>query len=137
MKTYKYFKVFSDERFKAFSIEDAKSLMPKDIIGNGIMKRTIHVEEEDNLTQFIKFLDMRNLLDFFIDNKIFYYSLDEIREYINYLWIDRDIETLVHMGVIKLRDDGKYAINIDSEIAKTLIKLDNLVTEEMNEHGSG
>jgi hypothetical protein len=88
---------------------------------------------EDNRSLLLKLLDMRYLIDFFMDNKAFSYTLEEVKEYIDYIGIENELEKLIYLDIICLMDSGKYKLNPQNEIVIALQSIDRLMSKRSME----
>lgn len=88
-----------------------------------------------NESMFLKFFGnviKRTLIDFLIENSIAEYSLKELATATNNFvtLIEIEILELKEMDLILIASSDKIRLNLESEIIKKLIEIDNLLTRQ-------
>jgi hypothetical protein len=90
-------------------------------------------EFEDDRSLFLKLMDARYVLDFFLDNKSYAYYPDDVGKIANlseYVGLMDDIELLEKYNIIRQRTTGCYELNKECELTQILIALDNAISEK-------
>lgn len=86
---------------------------------------------QDDRSLFLKLMDSRYLLDFFMDNQVFSYSKEDIEEHFDDY--EEDLSNLLSFGIIE-EHDGKYCLSHSNALTDILISLDRLLGNVVREN---